>query len=313
VGRPTSLSRRRFGLLLAAAAGAIALPGGMAATAVAQDAATPASPPADGLAGYPELRMTSTDTALTLPEQIPAGRYLVTIENQATLGESAPTIVLLPEGRTAAELLIDPADPGAGFADWFYTATIVGAPIAPSGTTAQAIVDFAPGRYAVWGEPFQPIIPELEVVPGPSDTPPEPAAEAAITIGAGALTGVPEQVSPGKRLWQVTATGAGIHRFQLYGYPEPITVDQLLVALALPEGASPPAGVPDLARAEQLGGLGVLSAGQTGWPVVDLAPGTYVAMCPLLDEEAGVLHGSLGEITVFTVGDGPPPAGTPTG
>ena len=301
--RQAPLSRRRFGLLVAAAAGAILLPG-TTLSARSQDAGTPATPPADPLAGYPELKMISTDTELTLPAQIAAGRYLVTIENRATLGESAPAIILLPEGRTAAELLTDPTDPSS-VAEWFYTSTIIGAPIAPLGTTAQAIVDFAPGRYAVWGEPFQAVIPELEVVSGASDPPAEPPAEAAITIGDGALTGVPEQVTPGKHLWQITATGAGFHRFQLYSYPEPITLDQLLAAFAVPPGETPPSGVPDLTRAVQLGGLGVLSTGQTGWPVLDLEPGTYVAMCPIGDAETGVQHGPAGEIAIFTVGDDP--------
>jgi hypothetical protein len=306
--RPTRLSRRRFALLAAAATGAIVLPGRTTRSAPTRIATMPATPPADPLAGYPELKMISTDTELTLPKRIAAGRYLVTIENRATLGESAPAIVLLPEGRTAAELLTDPGDPSS-VAEWFYDAPVVGAPIAPLGTMAQAIVDFAPGRYAVWGEPFQSVIPELEVESGSSASSEEPEAEAVITIGNGSLNGVPEQVAPGKHLWQVTATGAGFHRFQLYSYPEPITLDQLFTAFAVPPGETPPAGVPDLALAVQLGGLGVLSAGRTGWPVLDLEPGTYVAMCAVGDAETGVQHGPAGEIAIFTVGGGPIGAG----
>ncbi len=144
----------------------------------------------------------------------------------------------------------------------------------------------------------------LEVVPGTPVATSDPVAEAAITIGDGALTGVPARVSPGRHLWQVTAVGDLPHRFQLYGFPEPITRDQLLAALealGLPEGATPPAGLPDLGRAVQLGGLGVQSAGLAGWPVLDLTAGTYIAMCPIQDGEAGVLHGLLGEVAVFTV------------
>jgi hypothetical protein len=169
------------------------------------------------------------------------------------------------------------------------------------GATARAVIDFAPGSYAVLGEPFQrqPNV-ELEVIPGPSTPAPEPAAEAMITIGDGAVAGVPERVPAGEHLWEVTGAGAGPHRFQLFSYPEPITLDQLIEAAALPEGATPAPGMADLALLAQLGGLGVLSSGLTAWPIVDVEPGTYVAACTLPDE-SGIQHFLTGEITLFTV------------
>jgi hypothetical protein len=299
-GGTAPLTRRRFGLLIAAAAGAIGLPGGTIAGARARDAT-----PTDDLGGYPELKIISTDAGLTLPAQISAGRYLVTIENRATLGESAPNFILLPEGQTTEELLSAPVDPLSGMPSWFYSATIVGAPIAPIGSTAQAIVDLAPGRYAVSGEPFQPSS-TLEVAPGAGATPPEPATDATIVIGDGALTGVPARVTTGKLLWRVAAVGDVPHRFQLYSFPEPITLDQIIAAYThLVEGTTPEAGLPDLSLVVQLGGLGAQSGGQIGWPVIDLAPGQYIAMCGIQEGEAGIPHGLQGEAAVFTVGDDP--------
>jgi hypothetical protein len=308
MGFAIRLTRRRLMHLTAAAGWSIILPARTLAAAVAHDAASPVASPLGGLAGYLELRMTATDTVLALAEQVAAGRYLVTVKNQATLGESAPAIVLIAEGATIDELLSD-VDPDTGLAPWFYTATFVGAPIAPVGTTAQAIVDLAVGRYAVIGEAFQPAV-ELEVVPGSGASPLEPVAESAITMGEGALSGVPEQVTPGQHLWRITSVGAGPHRFQLYSYPEPVTLDQLLEAATLPEGATPPPGVPDLARLQQLGGLGVLSSGRTAWAVVDLVPGAYIALCPVPDADTGVQDFLAGEVVVFTVGS--PASGTPT-
>jgi hypothetical protein len=295
VTQAEGLTRRRFGLLLAAATGAAILPRAWLVDAVAQDAGALAL---ERLAEYPELNLVSTDDALMVPEQVSAGRYLVTIENRATLGESAPNFILLPEGQTTDELLSEPPDPQSGLPPWFYTETIVGMPVTPIGATAQAIVDLAPGRYAVWGEPFQPFA-EIEVVAGSGEVPLEPITEVTITMTDGAIGGVPKWVPPGKHLWKVESAGAVPHRFQLYGYPEPLTVEQLLAAFALPEGATPPPGVADLTLAVPLGGFGVQSAGQTGWPVLDLTPGTYVALCTLGSEP----HFLAGEVAIFTVAE----------
>jgi hypothetical protein len=37
---------------------------------------------------------------------------------------------------------------------------------------------------------------------------------------------------------------------------------------------------------------------------LDLAPGTYIALCFVPDEETGVPHALMGMVQVFTVGEG---------
>jgi hypothetical protein len=260
-----------------------------------------ASPVANATDTFPRLDITSTDAGLTLPAQVEAGRYLVTIENQATLGESAPNFILLKDGETAEGIINAPYDPAVSMPDWVYASTVVPSPITPLGTTAQAIVDFAPGRYAVYGEPYQPLT-ELEVISGPSGSEIEPVGETDITIGDGVLTGVPAQVTTGEHIWRVSSLGDVPHRFQLYSYPEPVTRDQIVAAYThLLEGTEPEPGLPDLGLAVQLGGLGPMSGGLTGWPVVDLIPGQYIAMCGMQEGETAIPHGLQGEVTVFTV------------
>src|SRR5215216_3876530 len=149
----TPISRRQLGRLLAAAA-VFGLPMASATRVRASDSAT-TDTIEERLSVFPKLNMTSTDTELLLPAEIAAGRYLVTIENQSTQGESAPVFVLLKDGQTAEELMAEPADPATGLPAWFLTGTIIGAPIAPLGMTAQAIIDFPAGNYAVSGEPYQ--------------------------------------------------------------------------------------------------------------------------------------------------------------
>lgn len=87
------LSRRRFGLLLAATTGAAGV-GSLAPTA-----ATVTDEPVGDIRNYPGPRIVATDTEVTLPVEIEAERYVVTNENPATLGESAPTIIRLAVAR----------------------------------------------------------------------------------------------------------------------------------------------------------------------------------------------------------------------
>ena len=299
----TPISRRQFGRLLAAAA-VIGLPMAGATRVRANDSAT-TDTIEKSLSVYPELNMTSTDTEFLLPEEIAAGRYLVTIENQSTQGESAPVFVLLKDGQTSDELMAEPGDPAGGLPAWFLTGTIIGAPIAPLGMTAQAIIDFPAGNYAVSGEPYQPTG-TLRVTGGNGKSFADADVEETIMMADDGWTGMPETVTTGKHLWKVTSNGSVPHRFQLYSYPEPVTVDALVAALSLEQGATPPPDSPDITLAVPLGGLSPMSPGQTGWPVIDLEPGFYIGLCTVQNGEAAIPHYLSNELTVFSVED---PAG----
>jgi hypothetical protein len=92
------------------------------------------------------------------------------------------------------------------------------------------------------------------------------------------------------------------HRFQIYSYPTPVTSDQIVAAYNhLLAGTEPEPGLPDLSLAVQLGGLGPMSGGLTGWPVVDLPPGQYIAMCAIQEGASAIPHGLQGEVAVFAV------------
>jgi hypothetical protein len=295
----TATVTRRQVIRLLGAATVIGLPATRSGLARASDLATPDAV-GERLSAYPELSLTSTDTELKLPAEITAGRYVVTIDNQSTQGESAPVFVLLEDGQTVEELLADPGDPSTGLPEWFLTGTIVGAPIAPLSMTAKAVIDFPVGNYAVSGEPYQPVK-ALTVTTGKLDSSPEPDADATITMSDDGWTGMPEIVSTGQQLWKVTSAGSVPHRFQFYSYPEPVTTEALIAALSLEEGATLPPDLPDLSLAVPLGGLSPMSAGNTGWPVIELASGFYIALCTIQNGEAAVPHYLSGELTVFTV------------
>jgi hypothetical protein len=251
-------------------------------------------------ADYPELNLTSTDTELIMPVEITAGRYLVTIENQSTQGESAPIFLLLEDGQTAAGLADEPPDPDTGMPSWFLSGTMIGAPIAPLGSTAQAIVDFPAGNYAAMGEPYQPTF-DLVVTAGTDEPAVDPGTEAEIEMTDDGWSGLPETVSTGRQIWKVTSSGTVPHRFQIYSYPEPVTAENLVAALSPEEEATPSPDLPDISLAVPLGGFSPMSTGGVGWPVIDLEPGFYIGLCTMQNGEAAVPHYLQGELTVFSV------------
>jgi hypothetical protein len=71
--------------------------------------------------------------------------------------------------------------------------------------------------------------------------------------------------------------------------------------MMLPEGTTPPPGLPDPAQIVSAGGVGILSAGDTAWAVPDLQPGTYPALCYVPDQGSGAPHAMMDLVQVFTV------------
>jgi len=76
----------------------------LAAGGLASVGAQEATPGADLAAlGYPELRIRANDQGLQGPAQVPAGRYLMTLENDGA-GEHGAAIMHTPHGMTLADL-----------------------------------------------------------------------------------------------------------------------------------------------------------------------------------------------------------------
>ncbi len=171
------------------------------------------------------------------------------------------------------------------------------------------VIDLDPGDWAVAAEadlaPAPLTVAEGE---GPAE---EPAADLEVGLQEFAFT-LPERVAAGPRVWELTNVGQQPHVLYLIKAPGPVTMEQVMALLQLPEDATPPPGVPDPEEFEFLAnGLTVISAGRTAWIAPDLAPGTYVAICFIPDPESGAPHAALGMVSIFAVGGGAAPGGTP--
>jgi hypothetical protein len=277
--------QRGFGLVLAV---------GLLCTAPALTRAQEATPFASPAPlGYPELRVRVTDAGIEAPAEVPAGRYLYTVENATTRPEQATLAaepVPLPEGTTLAELEAGRHDPTFP-QPWYYGSRWAGGPIPLQGQAASTIVDLTPGAWAILlaetGAP-QPAV-GLTVTAGPDPaTLPEPTADAAAELRDFAFT-LPERIAAGRHVWELTNTGRQVHMMVLLRYDGFLTREQVEGLMALP----PEQGV-DASKIAPVGGLGPLAPGVTAWGVYDLAPGSYLAICFVGDPETGLPHTALG-------------------
>ena len=311
--------------LFVSVAALLALLVGAAVPAAAQDATPAAGSPLADL-GLPELRLRLTDAGLEAPAEAAAGRLLVSVENAREAGEADILLARLPAGVTEEQAEAELAAAAEEeVPEFVFEWTFAGGLFVPPGETGRLVVELEPGDWYILGgggdagegvratpvaaDQVRPL-----TVAGEPATPAaggEPPADASVELFEMAFAGLPDGAAPGRQVWRVTNTGEQVHHVVLFRSPQPITVEQVMALLQLPEGATPP---PDLgidpAQVEEAGGVHVLSPGRTVWAEVDLAtPGTYVALCFMPDRETGTPHAFLGMVGVFTVGEG---TGTPT-
>ncbi len=304
---------------------------GVAAVA-AQDATPGATLSADEL-GLPELLVTVTDTGFeNLPEELEAGRYLVTFTNESSM-ESAINFLQLPEGITAADMTGGPpgpdATPGPGMASpeaegspaaeggeglppaWYYETYMAGGPGAPAGATTQGIVDLIPGNYVAGADdPMAPQAPVELTVTGEEGATPEGMQEipADVTVtevktGEGYAFEFSGELATGQQLIEITNDSDQPHFMLMLRSPGPITVDQLFQLLSLPEGATPPVDLPNPEEFVVAAYATTQSAGTTQYLAANLEPGYYIIACFVPDPtEGGIPHAAEGMIDIIPVG-----------
>jgi hypothetical protein len=185
--------------------------------AVAAQDASPA--PSDSLLaahGYLELRIevAGVNYVLPPPEQVPAGRYLVTLANA---GEESwhGFLLRLPEGVTIDS--VTSATPTAEDAPpaWLFEATFPGFPgETQPGQSNYAVVDLVPGEYLIVGDSFQPfVVTDGEATPSAAPVPVPAATVRLFEYGFE----LPATLAPGRQIWAVTNGGREPHEFLLGG------------------------------------------------------------------------------------------------
>lgn len=271
------------------------------------------------LAGFPEVVVRLTADGIETPARVAAGRTLLVEENH----DAAPGhafVLRVPddvaEADVAAALAPDAPPMLAATPDWFWRATFVGNAdrATPNGGRAVGLVDLEPGRY-VAGDPYRPVSQfarfEVSGEAAPAGT--EPAADVAATLTEMTI-GLPATVPTGPHLWRVENIGGMLHELAILPVPAGATVDQVQAALATALAGEVAGGVfEEQAAPAELGaawagwrpdlvaGVGVLSNGRPVAAQIDLAPGSYAAVCFIPLPQTGERHLAMGMTTLFTV------------
>jgi hypothetical protein len=284
--------------LAAAGAAAYAAAGRFAPLAFAQDAATPA---AGGAAQ--ELVITITDSEMTAStETLKPGYVLVTVENKSQTELSAG-LMTLPglDADMLAQLMATPV-PQDEIPPFLLSATIAGGPgDAAVGGRSQATIHVTPGNWAIFSELSQP--PLLLTVTEGDEVGTEPEATVTVQEPDFLFAGLDAGVPAGKQTWKVVNTGSQPHMLVMGQIPANATREMVMEVVMRAPDATPAAGQLTENDYRYVGGVLLQSPEQTVWPVLDLAPGRYVAACWVPDpENGGIPHAMEGMISVFDVG-----------
>ncbi len=276
-------------------------------TAFAQDA-TPAAPTSALAAlGYPELRLVATDTGFESPDEVPAGRYLIVLDNQGTPGGPAQVsdvnLIQLPTGVQIDELNALLFGESASPPDWYGGIVSSGGFYVEAGETGYAVLDLEPGAWYVGVGDANPFVP-LTVTENTSATPgafPDPVADVTVEYAEFALD-LPDQIPAGNQVWHLSNPGDQQHALTFARTPELLTIEQVQAFVTQLGSGTPQAGAPDPASVEILTSeLKNLSPGREIWVELELEPGAYAVICGIPDPDTGAPHVLLGEVDTFIV------------
>ena len=232
------------------------------------------------------------------PTRIPAGLVALHVVNDGTTPFFAGVARPNP-GISLATALATSAH--QGFMQLMRLVTFLGGTGAPAGHTATMILDLrVPGQYGVHitRSDQDPGVDRLfSVVPtgAPAATPPR--ATVTVTLAGTHFVGLPARLPAGTITVKVRDSSPGARDMLLYRVDAGKTVKDMIVAMNEDARTGK-----DPAWAHEAGLMGVLSPHQVAWLTVTLAPGRYVALCPLPDPARGGQALALeGMIVAFTV------------
>jgi hypothetical protein len=270
---------------------AVAACGGGEAPAGDSAASAPASPP--------EVRFSARDFTFEGPRTIESGMLKLVLEND---GETFHHLQLmrLPEGMTAEEFgtQIAALRPGEALPDWVRPAGGVNPP--DPGAEASVTLMVEPGEYAVTCFVDTPDhIPHfakgmtvpLTVTPAATPPAPEPSTELTLTLVDYAF-GFSTPPAAGRHVIRVENAGPQPHEIGLFRILPGRSVDDFMQWAQTFEGEVP---------ATSLGAVSVLGDGQVAYMDVDLAAGTYMALCFYPDSGDGRPHLEHGMMLTFEV------------
>ncbi|MEA2512589.1 MAG: hypothetical protein QOJ59_2076 [Thermomicrobiales bacterium] len=112
----------------------------------------------------------------------------------------------------------------------------------------------------------------------------------------------PDPVPAGPQIWKIANTGMHhAHHMVMVRIPDGVTADQIVAEFHTMMSGTPSAEPGLFAQFTWVAYAALQSGGQTTWAEFDLKPGTYAAVCFIIDLATGQPHALNGMVTVFTV------------
>lgn len=272
--------------------------GGGGSQSSAPSGSTPTTPAQPSI---PAVTIKAMDFSYDQPKTIPAGLVDLTLVNNGAQPHQIQLLrinngnydefvaALKKNGPTPAALQLVTGAGGANTID--------------PGGKQEVILNLPQGEYAticfVSGSDNVPhfmkgMIQHISVTGSPNANQASPQASATITLKDFAID-VPGTVTGGAVTWKVTNNGPQLHEMDLLKLHSGVTYDQFKQMMANP---NPPSGPPPF---DDVGGMGGLQPGTSGWIKLNLQSGNYVAICFVPDIKTGKPHFMLGMVSPFTV------------
>ena len=280
----------------------------------------------------------ATEYKFDAPDSIPGGLTTIRLTDVGKQPHEAQ-LFRLNSGVTGDQFQTALKNPNPAGALKLSTATGGVAAVDP-GTTAESIMDLQPGQYYLLcflpdanGVPhFVHGMLKAFTVTKPSAAAASPQASTTVTLKDFTFE-MPATLPAGATIVKVTNEGPQPHQMEIArlapgktaqdvtsffasqpsGPPPASAVAAAASGSAAPASAAPPArpeapasgklqAAPGPPPFQALGGMNGLSKGESGWAVLNLTPGDYVAFCAIPDISGSLKpHIDLGMIKAFTV------------
>jgi hypothetical protein len=269
------------------------------------------------LAGYPQLTIRLTEERIEAPASVPAGPTLL-IEENATNEPGHAFVFRIPDDVVTTNVKASLTGQGivSETPPWFWRAEFFGnGDYAAPDQSAVSLVDLKPGHY-IAGDPFRPPaeFAQFEVTANTDLRSPRLIeADVAVELFEMGIR-LPETVSAGSHVWEITNAGAMLHEIALLPVPagaskaEFETAVTTMLQAEMGADATKTRSVIDSLGSEWanwtgevVAGMGVLSPQRTAWVQMALEPGTYGVVCYVPDSATGTPHLMFGMSDVFTV------------
>jgi hypothetical protein len=130
----------------------------------------------------------------------------------------------------------------------------------------------------------------------------EPETNATLTMDEMTIELTDGELVAGENLIKVDNIGAQPHFIEIMAVPDGTTRDNIEAAIAVEMGGTPEGEPMDFKATIPAAYIGEQSTGITAWAAVTLQPGTYAAMCFVMDPGTGMPHAMMGMHQVFVVG-----------